>query len=110
MNESKITKRDRKIAEELKRRLADAVSLRDLRVFGSRARGDADEYSDLDVFIEVSRIDPEIKEKIEEIIWEVGFNNLIVISPHIFSQDEIENTAVRSSPILKNITEEGVRV
>ena len=110
MNEGRISKRDRKIAEELKRRLADAVPLIDLRVFGSRARGDADEYSDLDVFIEVSRIAPEIKDKIEDIVWEVGFHNLIVISPLIFSQDEIENSALRSSPILKNINEEGVRV
>ena len=110
MNEGKISKRARNIAEELKRRLADAVPLIDLRVFGSRARGDADEYSDLDVFIEVSRIDPEIKDKIEDIVWEVGFNNLIVISPLIFSQDEIENSAFRSSPILKSINEEGVRV
>jgi len=110
MNEDRISKRHRKIAEELNRRLADAVPLMDLRVFGSRARGDADEYSDLDVFIEVSRIAPEIKEIIENIVWEVGFNNLIVISPLIFSQDEIENSALRSSPILQNINEEGVRV
>jgi len=103
-----MTPRDIEIAAELRRRLAEVVPLLDFRIFGSRARGDADEYSDLDVFIKVERVDREVKEKIEDVIWEVGFNNFIVISPLIFTRDEIENTALRSSAIVKNITEEGV--
>lgn len=103
-----MTLRDLEIAAELRRRLAQAVPLLDFRIFGSRARGDADEYSDLDVFIKVERIDREVKEKIEDVVWEVGFNNFMVISPLIFTRDEIENTALRSSAIVKNITEEGV--
>jgi predicted nucleotidyltransferase len=103
-----MTPRDLKIAAELRRRLAEVVPLLDFRIFGSRARGDADEYSDLDVFIKVERIDRNVREKIEDVIWEVGFNNFIVISPLIFTRDEIENTALRSSAIVKNITEEGV--
>jgi len=101
---------DLRIAEELKQKLSQVVQLLDFRVFGSRARGDADEYSDMDVFIEVERLNPEIREKIEDVIWEVGFENFIVISPLIFTRDEIKNTPLRSSPIVKNITEEGVRV
>ena len=103
-----MTPRDLKIAAELRRRLAEVVPLLDFRIFGSRARGDADEYSDLDVFIKVERIDRNVKEKIEDVIWDVGFNNFIVISPLIFTRDEIENTALRSSAIVKNIAEEGV--
>jgi len=103
-----MTPRDLEIAAELRRRLAEVVPLLDFRIFGSRARGDADEYSDLDVFIKVERIDRQVRERIEDVIWEVGFNNFIVISPLIFTRDEIENTALRSSAIVKNITEEGV--
>ncbi len=103
-----MTPRDLKIAAELRRRLAEVVPLLDFRIFGSRARGDADEYSDLDVFIKAERIDRNVREKIEDVIWEVGFNNFIVISPLILTRDEIENTALRSSAIVKNITEEGV--
>ena len=103
-----MTPRDLEIAAELRRRLAEVVPLLDFRIFGSRTRGDEDEYSDLDVFIKVERVDREVKEKIEDVIWEVGFNNFIVISPLIFTRDEIENTALRSSAIVKNITEEGV--
>ena len=103
-----MTERDLKIAEELKRKLSEVVPLLDFRVFGSRAKGDADEFSDMDVFLKVEWIDKQIKERIEELTWKVGFENFMVISPLVFTRDEIENTPVGSSPIVQNITEEGV--
>ncbi|MBI5189571.1 MAG: nucleotidyltransferase domain-containing protein [Nitrospirae bacterium] len=101
---------DLKVAGELKERLSRVVRLVDFRVFGSRARDEADEYSDLDVFIEVESLDREGKARMEDIIWEVGFENYLVISPFIVTRDEIENTPLRSSPIVANIAEEGVRI
>ncbi|HIJ94724.1 MAG TPA: nucleotidyltransferase domain-containing protein [Desulfuromonadales bacterium] len=76
-----ILDRDLMVARKLKDRLSSVVTLVDFKVFGSRARGDADEYSDLDVFIEVEAIDKELKDKITDIAWEVGFyKNCIHIS------------------------------
>lgn len=105
-----MTDNDYTIARDLKLRLASAVSLVDFRVFGSRARGEADEYSDMDVFIEVDQLDRGLKERIMDISWEVGFENFMVIAPLIFSRDELENSPLRSSPIVKAITAEGVAV
>ncbi|MEW6327028.1 MAG: nucleotidyltransferase domain-containing protein [Thermodesulfobacteriota bacterium] len=103
-----MTSKDYEVAKKLKERLSGVVRLIDFRVFGSRARGDADEYSDLDVFVEVPSLDKQLKEKILDIAWEVGFENFMVISLLIFTKDEIENSPLRSSPIVKNIVEEGV--
>ena len=103
-----MTDNDYTIARDLKLRLSSAVSLVDFRVFGSRARGDADEYSDMDVFIEVDQLNRSLKERIMDISWEVGFENFMVIAPLIFSRDELENSPLRSSPIVKAITAEGV--
>ncbi|MBI5181212.1 MAG: nucleotidyltransferase domain-containing protein, partial [Nitrospirae bacterium] len=47
-----MKQKDYEIAKELKKRLSEVVNLIDFRIFGSRARGEADEYSDMDVFIE----------------------------------------------------------
>jgi predicted nucleotidyltransferase len=102
--------RDYKVASELRKRLAKAVQLIDFKVYGSKARGDDDEFSDLDVFIEVSTLDSRTNDVISEIAWEVGLENSMVISPLVFSVDETENSALRASPILLNIKEEGVRV
>ena len=102
--------KDYEIAKILKERLSEVVNLIDFRVFGSRARGDADDLSDMDVFLEVKLLDKELKEKISDIVWEVGFENFVVISPLIFTKDEIENSPIRSSPIVKNISKEGIKI
>jgi len=102
--------RDYKIANELKRRLTEAVELTDFKVYGSKARGDDDEFSDLDVFIEVARLDKETRGVISEIAWEISLENAIVISPLVFSVDEAKNSPLRASPILRNIKEEGIGV
>ncbi len=102
--------KDYNIAKELKIRLSEVVHLIDFRVFGSRARGDEDEYSDMDVFIEVESINKELKGIIRNVVWEVGFEYSIYISPLIFTRYEIEDSPLRGSPIVKNINEEGVKV
>ena len=98
------------IARELKERLSSVVSLVDFRVFGSRARDGEDEYSDMDVFIEVETLDKEIEDRISNIVWEVGFEHSIFISPLLFTRYEIEDSPLRASPIVRNINEEGVKV
>ena len=90
--------RDLQVARKLKERLSSVVTLVDFKVFGSRSRGDGDEYSDLDVFIEVETIDKELKGKILDIAWEVGFyNDCMHISPLVFTRYEIEESPLRIS-------------
>lgn len=86
------------------------VHLLDFKVFGSRARGDENEYSDMDIFIEVENLDNELQDKIAHIVWEAGIENSIYISPLIFTRYEIDDSPLRASPIVKNISEEGIRI
>ena len=105
-----ITEKDHKIAGELKQRLSQVVALVDFKVYGSRAKGSAVEDSDMDVFVEVETLNRDIKEKIREIAWEVGFKHLIHISPLIFTRYEIEESPLRVSDIVRNISEQGVSI
>ena len=99
---------DRIIAEKLKSRLSEKIPLIDLRIFGSRARGEGDNDSDMDVFLEVESLDRNQKEIIHDLTWETGLEYGLVISPLIFTREEIENSPLRSSPVLMNIFREGV--
>jgi len=101
---------DYKILCELKKRLSEKIILLDIRLFGSRSREDADEFSDFDVFIETETLDREIKEIIKNIAWEVGIENRAVISPLIFSRYELTDSPLRYSPVVQNIMNEGIRI
>jgi uncharacterized protein len=98
------------IARELRDKLSKAMPIMDMRVYGSCARGDNSEDSDMDVFIEIETLTKTVKEVIREITWEVGLENEAVISPLIFSKEELENSPLRSAPIIENIMREGIKV
>ncbi len=101
---------DYKIVNKLKESLSEFIEVIDLRVFGSRASDKADEFSDLDVFLEVPRIDKELKERLWEVAWKVGLENEGVISLLVFTKEEIEDSPLRVSPIVLNIFREGIKV
>jgi predicted nucleotidyltransferase len=104
-----LAAQDRRIARELQQRLAKVVPIRDLRVFGSRARGDAAPESDLDVFIELEEATPEWRQRISEIAWEVGFEMDRVISTLVTTRDDLEHGAMGANPLILEIEREGVR-
>lgn len=104
-----LTETDRRIAREFQRRLAAIAPLLDLRVFGSRARGDAAPDSDLDVFIELEESTPELRQRISEIAWEVGFEMDRVISTVVTTRAELEHGAMGANPLVLKVEQEGVR-
>lgn len=101
---------DMKISREIKKELVKEFNVIDIKAFGSRSREDGDQYSDLDIFINVEKVDRDIKERIRTITWKIGLSHGIVISPLIFSRDEIETSALKSSPIVKSIMYEGISI
>jgi uncharacterized protein len=98
------------MARRLKRLLEPKVTLVDIRIFGSCARGDDQADSDIDIFIEVETLTAQAKKAIRALSWQVGLEQGLVISPLIFSRDEIEQSPMKSSPIVANILREGVSV
>lgn len=100
---------DRQVAREFQRRLRTIVPVVDLRVYGSRARGNAAPDSDLDIFIEVEYITSELRRRISEIAWEVGFESDRIISTVVATRDQLERGAMGANPLVLNIRREGIR-
>ena len=101
---------DRRVAADLKRRLAEIGRPVDFRVFGSRALGNATWESDLDIFIELEAASPAARRRIDDLAWEIGFAAGLVISPFVVTREELETGPVGANPILHAILDEGVAV
>ncbi len=97
----------RKLHEEL---LAAGVPVRQLLLYGSRARGDHSPESDMDVCLVLESFSPAVEESINRIAWQVGFDAGVVISTIEFTAAELRDSPLRSSPLVKTIKKEGVAI
>ena len=101
---------DRRIAQEFKQRLLSVVIPLDLRVFGSRARGDAAQDSDLDIYIEVEELSPAQRMQISDVAWAVGYDTDRVISTFVVTRDQLEHGSIGASPIVDHVMAEGLPI
>jgi predicted nucleotidyltransferase len=70
-----LTSTDLLIPRRLKSRLTESIPIDRFVVFGSRARGDAGSDADMDVYIEVQSLNPNLRRQISEIAWEVSLDS-----------------------------------
>jgi predicted nucleotidyltransferase len=75
-------------------------------IFGSRGRGDADEFSDYDLLIITPEKEHGIKEKIEEIENDFFVTRNAIINSHLFSERELEELSFE--PFIINALREGI--
>ena len=83
--------------------------LRDLVLFGSRARGDAESGSDFDVLVVLQgRVDPRDERRaVGDLVYQVCWDHDAVVLCHFVTADRF---AREQSPLLLNVRREGVPV
>src|SRR6266852_7094974 len=96
-----LTDFDFQLAEHLKQALIEHhVTLYKAIVFGSRARGDAQPDSDLDVLVLVDHLNPLLRKIISHCAWEVGFAAGILIQTVVMTREEAEQGPEQSSLLM----------
>lgn len=99
------------VIEKFKTLLSKRVGFHKLILFGSRARGDADPDSDLDVLVVLeSQPTDSDRELISDCAWEAGFEYGIVIVPIVFARREWEEGPERYSLLSQAVQADGIPI
>lgn len=103
-----MTERDRQILNEFSNRVRQHFPEAKIWAFGSRARGDAQPDSDLDICVVVEALDRSSWHTISDLAWEVGFKYDVLIATVKYSRQQFEASPRMASPFVKNILKEGI--
>ena len=100
---------EKTVSNKLKALLMKQIRVHELILFGSRARGDADPYSDMDVVVVLDDVlNDETRDYISDCAWEAGFEHGIVVVPVVFTRNEWENGPERHSLLFQAVEREGL--
>jgi len=100
--------KDRKLLELFAARVRESFPDARICAFGSRARGDARPWSDLDVCVVLDELNDDRDRKIINAAWEVGFEHDVLISTITYSRREFEEGPCAFSGLVRAVHGEGV--
>ena len=105
-----ISERRRKAVEEFVRRALDRYGdrIESIILFGSVARGEAGEESDIDILVVTKKEDFRLRRMLIEIAFDILLNTGENISVKALSKDEFERR--KNFSFLRNVISEGIKI
>lgn len=82
----------------------------EIRLFGSRARGEGNEDSDVDLLVLLDRYDEKVKIKIWDAADAVFSATDILLAPQVLSRERFDNLRRRERLIAQEIERDGIRL
>jgi len=100
---------EQEVLDRFRALVSQRVPVREMVLFGSRARGDADAASDMDILVVLADSAPaDAPDQVSDAAWEAGYPRGIVIVPVVFRRHEWEDGPERHSLLADAIRAEGV--
>ena len=106
-----LMKNESEAIEAAIRMLKSEFSVSKVILFGSKARGDHDEHSDIDLLVVASKLLHWKEEKaIVGALFDIGMKYDVIFSPLFTSVDEWENGMFTEFPVYREISRDGAVV
>jgi predicted nucleotidyltransferase len=106
-----LMKNESEAIEAAIRMLKSEFSVSKIILFGSKARGDHDEHSDIDLLVVASKLLHWKEEKaIVGALFDIGMEYDVIFSPLFTSVDEWENGIFTEFPVYQEISRDGAVV
>jgi predicted nucleotidyltransferase len=108
MNQTQIQKAIQALKQGLVHRFGTDV---ELRIFGSVARGDYREYSDIDILVVLPvKVDNAVEEQVFDMAYDIELEYGLVIGTIVYSKDFWYSDRAAVMPLFRNIQREGLFV
>jgi predicted nucleotidyltransferase len=104
-----MKKKIEKIVKELKDRISGKYSIKEMRVFGSSARGDRNPESDIDVLVHLSHVSRQIEEDLFDMAYDLELKHDCLIDIIVVDDHDLSG-AKGTAPIYEKIRAEGAAV
>jgi len=102
---------EKKALQELKKILFKSFSVAEIILYGSKARGDFDEESDMDILIILNgKVDDNTREKIFSMSFKIEIKYDVIFGILVETEDFWGSPLAEAMPIHSNISREGVLV
>lgn len=108
--QERLSSSEQRALTEFRSRLRQAFGNRivEMRLFGSRARGDSHEESDVDVLVLITQTERDIKHAIWDMANDLLLETDIYLSPLVMSVDEFHLLRDRERRLALDIEREGI--
>jgi predicted nucleotidyltransferase len=102
-----LTAEEQDVLSKVTQTLRERFGVSEVILYGSAARGQLDEESDIDLLVVLPRTDWAIQKEISDLCFDAGLQCGRVISMLCHTTEEMEHSPLRSSPLVLTARREG---